>query len=73
MIYRYEIGYGGETLAITYSYKKAIKHANSVLDIINKNKVGDDDYRLLTINRFSLLDNYTLIIWSEIEKKYIKF
>ena len=72
MFYRYEIGFAGDNIGTCYSYKKAIKIADEILKVVKENPVDDDDYRLLSISRYSILRDYTLIIWSEKENKYIK-
>lgn len=56
MLNKYKIEYGGEILAITYSYNKAIYHANNVLSIVKNNPVDGEDYRLLCITKYSILD-----------------
>ncbi len=85
MFYKYEIGYGGDNIGICYSYKKAIKIADQILDVVKNNSFEDEDYRLLSINRYSMFDvifnsdsyqfdikKLTVIIWSEVENKYLK-
>lgn len=72
MFYRYDVKFGGDYIGTCYTYNKAIKLANEMLDVLKNNPVDDDDYRLLAIDRFSIFGDYVLIIWSEVEQKYIK-
>jgi len=85
MFYRYDISYAGDKIGTCYNYKKALRIANEILDVVKNNPFEDEDYRLLSINRYSLFDvilypksykfdikKLTVIIYSEVQKKYIK-
>lgn len=85
MINKYKIEYGGELLAITYSYSKAIYYANNILNIVHNNPIEGEDYTLLQIHKYSILDrilnyfnkknilyvpNCRIIVWSEKNKEF---
>lgn len=85
MINKYEIKFGGELLANTYSYIKAIYYANNVLSMVHNNPVDGEDYTLLQIHKYSILDriinyfnknkilyvpNCKIIVWSEKNKEF---
>lgn len=71
MINKYEITYSGDVLATTNSYSKAIYYANNVLNIVHNNPIEGEDYTLLQIHKFSILDRILNYFNKKFNKKNI--